>query len=88
MRITIIKTIDVSEENLPLLPVVAGSIGYDGGDLFEFITDFLKTNDKNNLKLIVEPPVTQSFGGVLKEKAAQVAEELDNAIKVEVVITQ
>ena len=85
MQIKITKTINISEENAGLLPVVASHYGNEG-DVAEFVIDFLTRIETENTQNLIRPPVLQYFGKVMETQAKQVSEQLDSAITVTVEI--
>ncbi len=85
MQIKITKTIDISPENVGLLPVVASYYGNEG-EIPEFVVNFLTKVETESTQNLIRPPVIQYFGKVMETQAQQVSQQLDGAITVTVEI--
>lgn len=85
MQIKITKTINISEANAGLLPVVANHYGNEG-DVAEFVVDFLTRIETESTQNLIRPPVLQYFGKIMETQAKQVSEQLNNAVNVTVEI--
>lgn len=88
MRITITTTLDVSQANEALIPIVAESIGYTEGDIEEFIKTKLAEMNKSALIQLIEPCVRGYFGRVMSDTADAVALQLHTAVDSNVDITR
>jgi hypothetical protein len=112
MQIKITTTLDISEENKPLIPLVSNDIGYEqwrlttindarekartdnvefnADDLdvssYAFIKAFLSLDYTQRLKNIISPVVDKYFGIVMQTQAAEVRNQLNEAITTEVLI--
>jgi hypothetical protein len=85
MQIKITKTIDISPENVGLLPVVASYYGNEG-EVNDFVVDFLTKVETEGTQNLIRPPVTQYFGKVMEETAIAVSHQIDNSVTVTVEI--
>ncbi len=85
MQIKITKTIDISPENVGLLPVVASYYGNES-EVNPFVIDFLTKVETESTQNLIRPPVIQYFGKVMETQAQQVSQQLDGAITVTVEI--
>lgn len=100
MQIKITTTLDISPENLGLIPLIIASLSYDswsaeqlsldeGADVTPntFIRYWLAKDARQRLTNIIAPQVDSYFGGVMKAKAEAVKGQLATAIKSVVEIT-
>jgi len=86
MKITITKTLEISEANAGLLQVVAFDKGYVEGDVQEYVKGFLAHIEKVRLVMEIEPSLRSYFGGIMKAQGEEVINQLQEAVNVVVTI--
>lgn len=97
MQITITTTLDISEENLGLIPLITAGLGYSvwttvqdaGADTSQeaFIKDYLTKDFKERINSLILPTVESHFGGVMKTQSDAIQEQLLTAVSANVEIT-
>lgn len=101
MQIKITTTLNVSEENLGLIPLIIASLSYDSWSAEQlsqdeeadvtpntFIKYWLAKDYTQRLTNIIVPQVDAYFGGVMKAQAEVVKGQLSTAINCVVDITE
>lgn len=88
MKILITKEIEISEENQPLIEVVAKAVGFEEGNINDYVVSFLKRLEKDTVLQLISPVIQGYFGKVMKDKANEIQTQLENAVTVEVTIVE
>lgn len=95
MEITITTKLTISEENIPLIQVVADDLdfqqwkkeqGEEDSSAETFIKQYLERQSKNNLKSIITPSIYNYFGKVMKTQADEAVNLLESGA-IEAVVT-